>query len=373
MILYISSFYPSNKEKFRGHYVEKQAKLLSKKTNEELIVFKPIFSIRYIRPKIAYEVVNNTPVYSFYFPNLFRAHTIFQTTKIAFKYFEKEINSILENKNIELVISNNHDVTLKFGNILSNTYKSKHFTIIHGETITTGTSAHIKRNTRVELEKTDCVFAVSTIIKKYLNDVIGYNGEIIINPNGLDQSLIKKYSEFSFSKNDILTIASVGNLQYNKGFDIVLDALKEISVPYKYYMVGDGNYKKSLIQTVYRLGLEDSVEFTGNVPNEDVYNILEKSHFFILPSRREAFGIVYLEGMITGNICIGTKGQGPEDIIKNGENGFLVSDAREISEIVLNYPSIKKSGLVENSFNTAMKYTWERNVGTIIEVYSENI
>lgn len=371
MILYISSFYPSNKEKFRGHYVEKQAKLLSKKTNEELIVFKPIFSIRYIRPKIAYEVVNNTPVYSFYFPNLFRAHTIFQTTKIAFKYFEKEINSILENKNIELVVSNGHGVTLKFGNILSNTYKSKHFTIIHGETITTGTSTHIKRNIRVELEKTDCVIAVSTIIKKYVNNVIGYNGEIIINPNGLNQSLIKKYSEFSFEKNDILTITSVGNLQHNKGFDIVLDALKEISVPYKYYIVGDGNYKKSLIQKVYRLGLEDSVEFTGNVPNEDVYKILEKSHFFILPSRREAFGIVYLEGMITGNICIGTKGQGPEDFINDGENGFLVSSPNEIKNIILNYSSIEKTELIQKGIETAKKYTWEDNVNRLIKVYKK--
>src|SRR5690625_2097269 len=97
--------------------------------------------------------------------------------------------------------------------------------------------------------------------------------------------------------------------------------------------------------------------------------MLEKSHFFILPSRREAFGIVYLEGMITYNICVGTEGQGPKDFINNGENGFLVSNSDEIKDIILNYSSIKDSEIIQNGFRTAKMYTWEKNVNKLINFY----
>lgn len=368
MIIYISSFYPSNDELFRGHYVEKQAQLLSDELNQELIVFQPHFSIRHLKPKLKQKRVNNISVYSFYFPNFLRKYTIFHTTKWVLKYFKRDIEKILNHTDVNLIVSNDLSSSIKFGNILSKKYNSKHYTVIHGETLTENSSTYIKYKTLSELENCDMVFAVSTQIENYLKDIVGFEGKIIINPNGLNQSLIKKYSNFLFEKNDILTITSVGNLQHNKGFDIVLDALKSIDLPYKYYIVGDGNYREDLLEQINRYELEEKIILTGNVSNGEVYNILEKSHFFILPSRREAFGIVYLEGMITKNICIGTKGQGPEEFIVNGENGFLISNAEEISEIISNYSSIRKSNLIENGFETAKKYTWERNVMTIKEI-----
>ena len=70
------------------------------------------------------------------------------------------------------------------------------------------------------------------------------------------------------------------------------------------------------------LDIEDNVEFTGNIPNDEVLRNLTASDLFVLVSEGETFGMAYLEAAARANIVIATKNDGIDGIIKNGINGF---------------------------------------------------
>ncbi|KAA5806373.1 glycosyltransferase family 4 protein [Thermoanaerobacterium thermosaccharolyticum] len=363
-ILYISTFYPSSKEPFRGHFVEKQAMLLKEKLNEKLIVIKPMFSSKKIKINFSCEKIHDIDVYTINFPNPLKELSITIMINIFLWLYNKSFYNLLKNNRINYIISNDF-YSLIIGNLIKDKYNPKHLTILHGEcSFMLENIAFIRRLYYKEYEKCDAIICVSNKVKKYIiNKYPQLNkNKIYVNYNGLDKNVIKKYEHYSFTKNKDLTICSIGNLFYNKGFDILLSALKDIDIPYKLYIIGDGPLRKKLERYVKYNSI--NAIFTGNITNDEVYKYLEKSNYFILPSRNEAFGIVYLEAMITKNITIGTKGQGCEEFIVNGKNGFLINNKDDIKKY-LNFNIMNNNKIVENAFRTARNFTWDRNVDLI--------
>jgi glycosyltransferase involved in cell wall biosynthesis len=82
--------------------------------------------------------------------------------------------------------------------------------------------------------------------------------------------------------------------------------------------------------------LTEKVCFTGKVPREEIIKYYDQADCFILISRGEVFGLVYLEAMSRGCITIAGKGEGMEGIIEHGVNGFLCKpgDAEELVSII---------------------------------------
>ena len=71
----------------------------------------------------------------------------------------------------------------------------------------------------------------------------------------------------------------------------------------------------------------NKILFMGNVDNVGDY--LKMSDIFVLSSDNEGFGIALVEAMATGLICVATKCPGPNEIIQDGVNGFLVEKNAE--------------------------------------------
>ena len=82
--------------------------------------------------------------------------------------------------------------------------------------------------------------------------------------------------------------------------------------------------------------LEANVTFAGKIPREEIIKYYDQSECFILISRDEVFGLVYLEAMSRGCITIAARNEGMEGIIENGVNGFLcgAGDAEELASII---------------------------------------
>jgi glycosyltransferase involved in cell wall biosynthesis len=81
---------------------------------------------------------------------------------------------------------------------------------------------------------------------------------------------------------------------------------------------------ESLQQKVHTLNLEGSVIFTGYVSRDELRRLYQGALLYVLPSNQEGLGLVLLEAMACGTPVVSTRCGGPEDIIQDGEVGYLV-------------------------------------------------
>jgi len=126
-----------------------------------------------------------------------------------------------------------------------------------------------------------------------------------------------------------LHILFVANLIRRKGLHTLLDSLRAAPFPWSLTVVGstdvDASYTRSLLRQVARGEMGTRVRFLGARPNAELSGLMAESHLMVVPSSYEGFGIVYLEGMGFGLPAIGTTAGGAQEIVRHGENGFLIA------------------------------------------------
>lgn len=178
-----------------------------------------------------------------------------------------------------------------------------------------------------------------------------------------------------------LRIICVANLIDLKGQDLLLDAvlkLKEKNINCVLTLVGGGPNEQKLKGQAEKAGISDIVTFTGTLPYDQTSSRLKENDIFIMPSYYEALGCVYLEAMSGGLITVGVNNQGIDEIIKDGENGFLV-EPESVFSIVSVIEKIGKlssdeiSAVSKKANQTAQSYTWENSAKELIKVYKKTL
>ena len=127
-------------------------------------------------------------------------------------------------------------------------------------------------------------------------------------------------------QNEHFTFCSVAHLQHKKGFDILLPAFAEALKTrpgLKLKIGGTGPEEAGLRQLAANLNLGDSVAFLGGLKNEEVLRLMYESDAFVLASRIETFGVVFIEALAQGLPVLATRCGGPESIVTDS-NGLLV-------------------------------------------------
>jgi glycosyltransferase involved in cell wall biosynthesis len=143
---------------------------------------------------------------------------------------------------------------------------------------------------------------------------------------------------------------AVGRLEYQKGFDTLIDIFAEvhqIHPEWKLNIYGDGNLHEQLTRQIKETKLEGIVNLKGRTDN--VPHVMQESAFFILSSRCEGFGIVLTEAMQQGLPCVSFDcPDGPSDIISNYEDGIVVpnQDKQALKEAIcymIEHPKERKT------------------------------
>lgn len=124
---------------------------------------------------------------------------------------------------------------------------------------------------------------------------------------------------------------------YKKGIDLLIQAWTEVVKQYtdvKLVIGGGGSAKTKVEQWVEEQGISKYVEFTGALDREQVIQEMQSCDCFVLPSRYETFGVVYIEAMACGKPVIAVANGGPDDFVKPF-NGLLIEpDAKELVRAV---------------------------------------
>lgn len=127
--------------------------------------------------------------------------------------------------------------------------------------------------------------------------------------------------------NVILTVARLSASERQKGIDTVIRALPRVieTIPnVRYLIVGDGDDVDRLQSLAQRVGVADHVLFVGPKIGDELAAEYQGSDVFVMPSRKEGFGLVFLEAMAFGKPVIGGHHGGTPEVVRDGVTGFLV-------------------------------------------------
>jgi glycosyltransferase involved in cell wall biosynthesis len=125
----------------------------------------------------------------------------------------------------------------------------------------------------------------------------------------------------------LLSVCRLDSSERYKGVDAALraHALLLSEMPeLRFHVVGEGTDIGRLEQIVSDLGTGDRVSFLGRLSSADLASEYARCTVFVLPSRKEGFGIVFLEAMAHSKPVVALRSGGTPEVVIEGQTGFLV-------------------------------------------------
>lgn len=236
------------------------------------------------------------------------------------------------------------------------------------------------------LRSADQIISVSQYTKNKLVELQGLDPEkIIVLPNCLDPYfelpqtfqkpgyLLERYG-IGPKQKVLLTISRLNIHEGYKGYDHVLECIPRLLQEYpdlKYILAGksDAAEKQRIVAIIQSLGIENHVILPGFVPDEELADHYQVADVFVMPSKKEGFGIVFIEAMACGTPAIGGNTDGSPEALKPGELGYVVDpeDVAAISEKILSVlkTTVKGEELQQktvNCYNYPQYRTQLRNI-----------
>jgi len=146
-------------------------------------------------------------------------------------------------------------------------------------------------------------------------------------PNALDPGFEQGApDDITVVPNRILAVSRLAEHDWEKGIDHVIEAMAAVrkTVPDAHlHVVGDGVDRARLEGIAAELTEPDCVSFRGRVTDTALGKELAACQLFALPSRKEGFGLVYLEAMAAGKPCIVANAGGAPEVV-DSQSGIVV-------------------------------------------------
>jgi glycosyltransferase involved in cell wall biosynthesis len=224
------------------------------------------------------------------------------------------------------------------------------------------------------------VTCVSEVQKREIEQ-LGIGGEkISVFPMGIDATFLEvgKNRERDL-KNRSFTILSNRNLLPIYNVSLLIRAIPVVlkeEPKAQFIIAGEGPEKENIEKEAENLNVSSSVRFLGQVPHEEMPNILAQADIYVSTSLYDGTSISLLEAMGSGAFPIVTDIPANREWITNGKNGFLVPTdeegflARRIIDAIRNHALLEKSR-ENNLFIVEEKALWPVNIGRIKKVYTE--
>ncbi len=240
---------------------------------------------------------------------------------------------------------------------------------------------YIRKVTVSYSNKCDTIIAPSTAIKKLLESrgitvpvkIIpsGINIDNFANVTGQRDSIREKYN---IKADDIMLITAC-RLTKEKNLEFLIKSFAKIAQKeknIKFMIVGDGAVKKDLEDMSEELGIKEMMIFTGLVDRTEIVSLYQSSDIFVFASHTETQGLVAVEAMAAGSPVVAVRASGIEDIVQDGEDGFLTSNSEdEFAEKVLQIAGNEelRKKMAEKAKENSRKFEIAPWIEKIVELY----
>lgn len=202
----------------------------------------------------------------------------------------------------------------------------------------------LKSNKLWLLENADIIISVSKFTKNIIvsqSNVM--ENDIVVLPNCLDPYFPKDFiidkPSYLLDRYDIkdntkvvITISRINKREGRKGYDKVIEVLHKIaeidkSIEFKYLLCGkyETDEYDRLKLKINQLNLTNKVVFTGFINDDELIDHFRLADIYIMPSKKEGFGMVYIEAAACGLQVIAGNADGSAEALLNGEIGSLVN------------------------------------------------
>jgi glycosyltransferase involved in cell wall biosynthesis len=164
-----------------------------------------------------------------------------------------------------------------------------------------------------------------------------------------------------------LVILHVSRLVREKRLDTLTAALKQLTVPHRVVIVGDGP-DRGLAERE----LPNAI-FTGFLDGDALAAAYASSDIFLFPSDSESFGNVTLEAMASGLPCVCADATGSRSLVVDGETGFLAhaDDAPGFARhlTTLGEDRVLRLRMGAAARTRALGFSWEETLARMLGYY----
>lgn len=198
----------------------------------------------------------------------------------------------------------------------------------------------IKRVIRQSLERwlyhrCDRIIALTNTDAIDIKRLYGAELPIMVEPNVVDGSEFAAPSNLRYGADEFAFVC-IARFDFQKGQDILLAAIARLQNALRAsgrrtLLIGDGSTLEEMKRFAARNGIEDIVEFSGEIPDAGVYMTCGRT--LVAPSRWEGMPYLMLEAVVRNRNVIASDCPGNRDVLRNYPNAHLfpVEDVAALS------------------------------------------
>lgn len=382
-IVIIPAFFQTKSRKTLGSFFLEQARALQQKGHKVTILYCDTYSIKCVKNWFAYseeksEIIEGIQIYR---------NRCFCPLKHGIEGHREAFAQGIQKLYDQYMQENRPDIihahccvwagyaAMKLSEQIGVPYVvTEHATLfqLHRDEISVGNNAIIQQVYQ-KAARVICVSrAFARLIESYRTDidVVGnvVNCDIFTPPK-----VSKNHNEIRF-----LTVCYMEKEAqlYKKGMDILIQSWTEIvkeNTNVKLVIGGGGKAVQKVVDWTKEYHVTDSVEFLGTLNRQQVVEQMQMCDCFVLPSRYETFGVVYIEAMACGKPVIAVANGGPDDFVKDFNGMLIKPDVEELTGAINKmikrlkgydyYHEEEISGYIKNLFS------YDSIAGKLLEVY----
>lgn len=181
-----------------------------------------------------------------------------------------------------------------------------------------------------EYDEADCITVPSTFVyRTFVEKGISAN-KLRLLPYGVNLSRFQPVEKPDPQRFDMLF---VGGMSLRKGVQYLVQAYQRVNHPAK-SLTFVGSPSASLIEALTARGLwpEDAV-ILGHIPQSELKQVMSRSHVLVLPSLEEGLAMVMAQAMACGCPVVASNHTGAEDLMTDGDEGFIVP-VRDVGALI---------------------------------------
>jgi glycogen synthase len=245
--------------------------------------------------------------------------------------------------------------------------------------------SHIHGAERTMVRRADRVITCSRYMRGHVANVFGIRpSKVTVIPNGIDPRDLEPVVDdlvalrAKYARPDERLVLLVGRLVYEKGFHLALDALAPLVKRLgnvRFVVAGTGTAEAELKLQARRLGLRRYGSFVGWVGDDMLHSLYRVAEIVIVPSIYEPFGLVALEAMASGCLCVVADTGGLREVVPgDGTVGvrFPSRDSDALGEILERFltDDAARGRVVADARDHVLRFDWVEVARRTLEVYA---